>query len=442
MKQLFTLLILLFASVVTCNAQIFWTENFESGSPTGLIASSYTGPNGPWAIAVTGIEDPEFNQWYVSCAEAGHLAGVCGTTCATSLGLGATLHVGANAGIIGDNGASYDAGGLFTATTTDRRAVSPTIICTGKYSITLKFYYIMDGQAGIDYATVWYSPDNGVSWSILSTPPPTPTLCPSQGYWTHYSVALPVSANNNATVKLAFGWINNNDAVGTDPSFAVDSVNLSTSGVTTPVPSFSVTPSYAVCQDSCISFTNTSVGTIDSFRWTGSGITFTTATTSPAVACFSVAGTYTATLTVYRGGTPYIATHTLTVNPSPHPLIHYLPGHTLSVTGAYTGYQWLTGSPVPAIIPGATNINGVNGQYNTFWCTQESNTARVTLRAGQVVEDDIQITIYEATGRQVAKDTWTKYTYTKEINGADLPVGLYIIKLNNQNTASVFKWLR
>ncbi|MCZ2141517.1 MAG: hypothetical protein LC096_09040, partial [Bacteroidia bacterium] len=66
--------------------------------------------------------------------------------------------------------------------------------------------------------------------------PKTLTGCGFQGLWTSYTIQLPPSANNNPNVKIGFGWVNNDDGLGTDPSFAVDDITLSTSpagGLTT-----------------------------------------------------------------------------------------------------------------------------------------------------------------------------------------------------------------
>ena len=35
-----------------------------------------------------------------------------------------------------------------------------------------------------------------------------------QGQWTAFSILLPVSANNNPSVKIGFNWINNDDNIG------------------------------------------------------------------------------------------------------------------------------------------------------------------------------------------------------------------------------------
>ncbi len=147
--------LLLSASIIASSSafgQIFWTENFETGAATGLQVSSYSSSNGAWSLAITGTEGADPNLWYVSCQEAGQLAGTCGNTCSASPGLGASLHIGSNPAWLGDNGASYDAGGLcgiIACPQTDRRATSPTINCTGKSNIRLKFYYLLNGRVAL-----------------------------------------------------------------------------------------------------------------------------------------------------------------------------------------------------------------------------------------------------------------------------------------------------
>jgi len=215
-------------TAIVSQAQIFWSENFNNGCNSDCLAANYTGPNGSWTVTKTGNNDTKANVWYVSCAENGNVVGQCGSSC----GSDATLHVGSNDGIIHDIGAAYDAGGGYPLnTTTDIRAESPVINCTGHSDILLSFKYMEGGQEGTDNATVWYS--TGSSWSLLCDPAKTALTCTKQGLWTAYSVALPATCNNNANVKIGFRWINNNDGIGKNPSFAIDSVEL---GTTPPSP--------------------------------------------------------------------------------------------------------------------------------------------------------------------------------------------------------------
>jgi hypothetical protein len=179
------------------------------------------------------------------------------------------------------------------------RAESPTINCTGKSNITVAFNYIMEGQPGADFATIayydgttWYY-YNGASWTTTFTSMPTTNnaSCAPQGLWTAYSVMLPASANNNPSVKIGFRWVNDNDGLGTDPSFAVDDINISGSAAGCSV---NITPGspiscYGDCNGSLIA--------------NGSGtppVTYSWSTIPPqntATATGLCAGTYTVTMT-------------------------------------------------------------------------------------------------------------------------------------------------
>jgi hypothetical protein len=234
MKKTFTLIFS--SAALFAGAQTFWTEDFGSGCSQGNVASSYTGVNGAWTIAATGTNDANANQWFVSAAEAGMGVGNCGDGCInTSTLTNRTLHLGNTAialvNLPADNGASYVSGGFCQSFSicviTNRRAESPTINCTGRTNILLSFSYMEGGDGTNDDATLWYY--DGATWSLLQNLAKTPLgTCNPQGQWTAYSISLPASANNNPNVKIGFNWVNNDDQVGTDPSFAVDDITLAT----------------------------------------------------------------------------------------------------------------------------------------------------------------------------------------------------------------------
>jgi hypothetical protein len=236
MKKIFTLSVFSLSMLVS-SAQVFWTENFGTGCSQGTVANTYTGTNGAWTIGSTGTNDPYANQWFVAATEAGMGVNNCGDGCLNNTQLSnRTLHVGNVAipalGLPADQGAGYNSGGICSfgyCVITNRRAESPLMNCTNKTNITLAFNYMENGSGTTDNATLVYSADGGTTWSLLFDLAKTPTTCNPQGKWTAYSVVLPASANNNANVKIGFSWTNNDDGVGTDPSFAVDDITLSVS---------------------------------------------------------------------------------------------------------------------------------------------------------------------------------------------------------------------
>lgn len=232
MKKKLLLFIATFCFLLSHSQTVFWTEAFSNSCASACLVTTYTaGPNGAWTQTSTGTNDPESNKWYVSGSECGNAATQCGTSCGAT---DPSLHIGANDGISPiDPGASYNAGGLcptFACVVTNMRAESPVINCSGQSNITLAFNYIENGDGANDDAALWYF--EGVTWAQLDPlAKSNNTGCPAgKGKWTAFSIALPASANNNPNVKIGFNWKNNDDAVGNDPSFAVDDITLSVIG--------------------------------------------------------------------------------------------------------------------------------------------------------------------------------------------------------------------
>ncbi|MGZ4059786.1 MAG: T9SS type B sorting domain-containing protein, partial [Bacteroidia bacterium] len=203
-----------------------------------------------------GVNDPEANEWFISGAECGNAAGVCGSVCGAT---DPSLHIGANDGFVLDAGASYDAGGfcgVLFCVATDMRAESPTINCFGKVNITMTFNYMENGDLTTDDATLWYF--DGTVWAQIDPLAKTPLgACAPQGKWTAFSILLPASANNNPNVKIGFRWVNNDDGVGTDPSFAVDDINLSTPTTNTITTGVIAGSPFCACSTVNVPFTST-----------------------------------------------------------------------------------------------------------------------------------------------------------------------------------------
>jgi hypothetical protein len=244
-KISFLLLITLLMTSFSSKAQVFWTEDFTSPA---------------WNInVVTGPEGPDANFFIVGDYEGGGITPDLGApaSCGVFGNLNNTLHVTSLTFPTG--GAAYDAGGfcpLFSCPQTDKRTESPTINCTGKTNITLTFNYIENGDGANDDAALWYF--DGATWSVLDNMPKTLTGCTGQGLWTSRTISMPASANNNPNVKIAFSWINNDDGVGTDPSFAVDDMAMSVPVGPTSITTSNLTQSsLCPCNTYLVDFTST-----------------------------------------------------------------------------------------------------------------------------------------------------------------------------------------
>ncbi|MBS1634288.1 MAG: gliding motility-associated C-terminal domain-containing protein [Bacteroidetes bacterium] len=335
-------------------SQVFWTENFGTGCNQNHLANGSNSGNGIWTVTNTGTNQSAANQWYVSATEGGVVAGNCGEDgCSTGTNsLNRTLHVGNVASSplaafscpTGDCGAAYDAGLGTSQVTTNRRAESPTINCSGQNNITLTFDYIMEGDPGNDFATIMYF--DGTTWSTISTPAATNNgACAGQGLWTTLSIPLPATANNNASVKVGFNWTNNDDGVGTDPSFAVDNVKLSASA--TPTSAISFTLPSPVCELATINaaFTSTVPTT---FSWTASSanVVFTPPNSGTTTISFTGPGTYTINLTATQGTVSATGSATIQVLPTPtvnvtaSPTVVCGAGSSTVVASGGTTYTW------------------------------------------------------------------------------------------------------
>ncbi len=329
-------LILCCSSAHYSSAQIFWSESFGNGCNPGLPASSFNGNVGPWTQTSQNVNDPFANEWYVSATSTGLPAGSCTNNCQLDpTQTSQSLHIGnvvgsPNAGTIcfnGDCGALYDAGGFApNQVTTDKRAESPVINCAGRFNITLKFNYIEGGNT-IDNGTVEYF--DGVSWAFLTDPAKTDAAsCSGLGKWTAFSIALPASANNNPNVKIGFRWVNNDDALTTGPSFAIDSITLS--AVVTPVVANFSVDSLTACAGSSLHFTDLSSGNPISWSWAFVGGTPALSSSQNPVVTYLTPGVYTVKLIAINSSDTdtIIRTNYITINNCVPPVADFIVSDT------------------------------------------------------------------------------------------------------------------
>lgn len=206
MLKLFSILFLLFFFVSNLTAQI-WTEDFDGTGNWGTLNQNI------------GAQGSTANLWYISDQEANGNIGSCGV----SGGGDRSLHLGSST--LGDLGAAYDAGGWGTGQT-NKRSQSQNINTTGQSNMTLNFAYMENGEGANDNCVLEYSINGGSTWIQLVDLPKTALSCSPQGVWTSYSIALPASCENITNLRIGFRWYNNDDGVGTDPSFAVDDITI------------------------------------------------------------------------------------------------------------------------------------------------------------------------------------------------------------------------
>jgi hypothetical protein len=257
MKSSIFTLTFLFLSIFNLNAQtVFWTEGFGTAACVNQnqLATAAPSINGPWTQSILAVEGASPNQFFVSSTETFTGTGNCGDGCLGNPALNnQTLHVGSlGVGLCpsGDCGAAYNAGATGE---THKRVESPVINCSSQTStITLEFDYMHFGEntLGLDVGSVHYF--DGAAWSALIAQMPQTTCCGgpcgsllAQGQWApaKFSVSLPATAIGNANVRIGFGWDNDANNTGSDPSFAVDNITLSTVCANPDVPTITAAPS-------------------------------------------------------------------------------------------------------------------------------------------------------------------------------------------------------
>lgn len=323
MKKTLLSLSFIFALGLGFSQDLIWSEDFENAAGTWTLNLEPTGST----------NDPaNSNLWEISDAEGGVLPSGCGTANNGNNTLFVTCQ-GQACDLLGASGAAYFAGdngmGLGNATT-DKRAILNTGVSTiGVTNLELKFDWIGMGEIGADYAVIEYSTDGGTTWTDTWTQVLGELCVTGQGQWQETSITLPAILNEQADLRFALRWRNDNNGIGTDPSFAVDNIRLFGNATPDPDPVGPVanfTPqNTSICIDDCIFFTDASTGTnITAWDWTFNGANTVSSTDqNPTNICYPTAGTYAVTLTVTDDNGTDTQTLQITVldcnNPDPDP---------------------------------------------------------------------------------------------------------------------------
>lgn len=415
------LLTLLFGCESLFSQTVIWSEDFGTDggggcTSQGTSAVGFNSGNGAWTETLTGTNDPEANLWFVSTMEEGVGAGNCGDGCgATSPNAtNRTLHLSNAAvpllGLPADQGAAYNAGGgcpSFFCVATDRRIESPNINLSAQANnMTLTFEYIHLGD-GTDQAELVYF--DGATWQSLGVMPNTTTgACAPQHEWALYTWVMPAGLNI-ANFRIGWRWFNNDDGAGTDPTIAVDNIQITipTTGTTDPVASF--TPSQTnFCEGDCINLVDNSIdgsaGPITSWTWSvnpAAGAPAITNIQNPSNICWNTAGTYDITLTVDDGTATDDTTITVTVNSCNLPIASFIPSQTTICEGdcidftdnSTDGANGPNNSWVWSVTPaGGPAIPAIQNPTNQ--CFNTAGTYDVTLTVSDGTDsDDTTITI-------------------------------------------------
>lgn len=395
MKRIFYFLLFVFTFSLSFSQLPFWTEGFGTGCNALTSATGFNSGNGAWNLTYLVAPTSGSNEFYVSATENGNPVNSCGSGC----GSNQTLHIANSSSSFvflcttGDCGAAYNA-----ATASDVRAESPGISTIGQSNIILGFDYLLMGQGALDDGSVYYKIGAG-PWNFLSTPPKTPcgngactgtAVCngANQGWWSTYSVALPATCNNQAGIQVGFRWVNNNDNLGTDPSFAIDNVTLKV--LATFTPQFTLpTP---ICSGGSVNVTatpNPATVALTGYTWSSApgGPVFGNPNGATTSITFPTAGVYSITILASDATGTASTTQTIQVDPTPTVGVTasstlVCPGTQATLTGSgATTYNWAPGtglsSTTGAVVtasPSALTNYTVTG--TTGVC---SNTAVITV---------------------------------------------------------------
>ena len=358
-----------------------WSDDFENPALWTLNQS-------------TGTNDLDANMWYITDAEGGVAAGQCGVATNGNK----TLHVGCQGTWCVGSGATYNAGdgGLgFFASTTNKRSVYNTNISTlGNSNLTLSFDWIGIGAAGTDYGSVVYSTNGGTTWSTLQALTGGTTCGNGQGLWQAANITLPAACSNISNLRIGFNWTNDNDGAGTDPSFAVNNVRITTPSATPPVANF-ISNVSTLCPGECVTFSDQSTGNISTWAWDfGDGTTSTQQ--APPPHCFTNPGNYSITLTVGNSGGTTNYTMIITVAPLPSTGTSLI-GNTITALQSFAVYQWVE-CPSLTFIPSANDMMYTatsNGAYAVIvtspqGCTDTSACVNIT---GLGIDEELNVGI-------------------------------------------------
>jgi hypothetical protein len=491
MKKLFTLLAC--GAIISAQAQVLYTENFEGASPTFTLNTS------DQSSTTSG-----YNSWIINNVYAGgsFTDNICGNgsiPIATTPSQPGTITNAPNSkymhivnndansqSVSNANFATSDAGlfclddeNYFTKMTSD-------ISTVGMTGVTVSFYWMCDGSAGEAYGELYYSTDAGSSWNLQ-----TGSLA-GQTSWTQASITNSIF-DNKATLRFGFRFVNTFTFSAGDPPLCVDEFSIfvpASSTIATGTP----TPAPAYCAGATFTLPYTIGGTYtagnvftaqlsDGVGSFASPTTIGSVTTTSAgnINCTVPAGTTTGIGYMVRviSSTPSITGTTygpFTINalpvPSPSNTGPYCAGTTISLNaaGGSADYDWTgplsyvqTNTQNPSIVSSTTGMSGVY----TVTATTSANCSATgtttvsvldcsgiedsyldqvgifpnpttdvfTISIPDAIANDAKVSIINLVGEQVYTMNTTQSKTMISTQSLGLKAGIYLVQIryNNQN---------
>ncbi len=231
------------------------------------------------------------------------------------------------------------------------------------YKLSFRVAYAQYDAGSHDSLKVVVSADCGATWTnvyakggaVLATAPnnTSPFMPASTAQWRKDSVMLNQYRN---TSSLQVRFISKSDFGN---NLYLDDVNIDTSA-TDIFPAFIAQPD-TICAGQTINLINSTTGAT-SYRWNMPGGTPSSSTMSAPTVSYNAAGTYTITLTAFKGADSAAISHDVYVNALPTPRVQRN-GLVLVVARAYASYQWYKDGIIVNGETGQTLNPPANGSY-------------------------------------------------------------------------------
>lgn len=337
MKKIYTFLTFVGLSTMGFSQNVIYSEDFESGNSFTLNSTDQSSTSSGQ------------NFWLVNNAfSGGSFTFNCGgfplnpSVGATPMQLAGTtngpssnyLHItsleGDNNGVNNAHYVASDQGTFCVPNENYFAKMSNDISTTGETGVSLSFDWICGGASGAIYGEVYYSTDGGTSWNLITAPIQQYS---GQSNWTNQTITN-AAFDNQATLRFGFRFVNTFSSSATDPSFAIDEIEVTSPA---PTPEINITENYDAihCEEGSIDIDYTSsnvtfnAGNNFSLEMSDNAGSFASPTVIGTLTSTGASGTITGTFPVATTGSGYLlrivsdnpavtsanGTTTLTLNP-------------------------------------------------------------------------------------------------------------------------------